>query len=77
MNRGMGGRERAREGKRQSCQERGICDRSRAVPNAGVKAWGLGEFLPPDPMCLLRVPQLQSHKLQYSEQLRSRTHFDV
>lgn len=45
-------RERER-GELHSCQERGICDRSRVVPNAGVKAWGLGEFLPPDPMCLL------------------------
>lgn len=30
-------REREREGKLYSCQERGICDRSRVVPNAGAK----------------------------------------
>lgn len=30
-------REREREGKLYSCQQRGICDRSRVVPNAGAK----------------------------------------
>lgn len=33
MKRGKG----EREGKLYSCQERGICDRSRVVPNAGAK----------------------------------------
>lgn len=48
-----------REGELYGCQEGGMCDRLRAVPNGG--AWRLLEFLPPDPcVCCKPIEPIES-----------------